>query len=218
MKIKNRKSCHVASVRQLGYLICLCLTLAAAPAQAIAILVLGDSLSAGYGIRQNDAWPNLLSGKLQTNPTLAGKNLRVINASISGETTAGGRHRLPALLRQHRPDIVIVELGANDGLRGLPLASMKDNLAGMLAEIKTSGARAILVGMRLPPNYGTYARNFQQTFADIARQTETPYVPFLLQGLSQSPEHFQSDGLHPTREAQSIVLENVWPTLQPLLR
>lgn len=214
MDIKKKKLHHVASVWQLAPLIFLWLFLA--PANAATILVLGDSLSAGYGIRPDDAWPQLLQRKLQHTPSLS-KHL-VINASISGETTAGGRHRLPALLDRHRPAVVVLILGANDGLRGLPLAAMKDNLGGMLKQIRQHGARAVLVGMRLPPNYGPYASEFQRAFSDLAARTRTPYVPFLLDRLAQTPEHFQPDGLHPTREAQPVVLDNVWPTLLATLR
>lgn len=182
------------------------------------ILVVGDSLSAGYGIRQEEAWPSLLERLLVSDPKFKNKNPRVINASISGETTAGGRNRLAPLLKQHRPDIVILELGANDGLRGLPIAAMQSNLNRMLDQIRSSGARAVLVGMRLPPNYGPFSEAFRQSFIDLAKQTDTPFVPFLLDRLSQTPAHYQTDGLHPTREAQLIVLDNVWPTLQSVLR
>lgn len=213
MLIKIQKKCHVALIRLAARLLFLGLALAGTGVHAATILVLGDSLSAGYGLRQDDAWPSLLQKKLP-----AARGHRVVNASISGETTAGGRSRLPALLDRHRPAIVILELGANDGLRGLPLSAMRDNLASMLQLVRRQGARPVLVGMRLPPNYGPYAKDFQQSFADLARQTKTAFVPFLLDRLAQSPDHFQADGLHPTREAQVLVLDNVWPTLQPLLR
>ena len=193
------------------------LALLATGAHAATILVVGDSLSAGFGIRQEDAWPSLLQKRLHNSRSTAIRKHRVINASISGETTAGGRSRLAGLLGQHRPQIVIVELGANDGLRGLSLNTMRDNLTGMLTQIRQTGARAILVGMRLPPNYGAYAIDFGQHFTTIAQQTKTPLVPFLLDRLEQGPTHFLADGLHPTREAQPIILDNIWPALQPML-
>ena len=214
--MKNQQTRHLALVHCLAWLFLFWSALAAA-APARTILVLGDSLSAGYGLAQEDAWPTLLERRLKATPP-GGRNYRVVNASISGETTAGGRSRLPALLGRHRPEIVILELGANDGLRGLPLAAMRDNLASMLKEVRSQGARPLLVGMRLPPNYGPYAQDFQQAYAELARQTGTPFVPFLLDRLAQSANHFQADGLHPTREAQGVVLDNVWPTLKTLLR
>ena len=221
MQITFPRNAHVALFRVLTFLIFSALamfSLTAAPkVEAATILVLGDSLSAGFGIGQNEAWPNLLQRKLQTDPNFAKKGHRVINASISGETTAGGRQRLGTLLDQHRPDIVIVELGANDGLRGLALAAMKTNLEAILKLNQQKGARSLLIGMRLPPNYGPYADAFAQTFASLAKQTQTPTLPFLLDRLQQSPQHFQADGLHPTREAQSILLDNVWPVLKPML-
>lgn len=208
---------HVALIRALGCFFALLMGLLLPRADAATILVLGDSLSAGFGIGQNEAWPMLLNRKLQSDPSLAGKGHRVINASISGETTAGGRNRLASLLDQHRPAIVIVELGANDGLRGLSLAAMRANLESILALNKTKGARSLLIGMRLPPNYGPYADDFQQSFLTVAKQTQTPLLPFLLERLAQKPEHFQADGLHPTRDAQPALLDNVWPVLKPLL-
>ena len=190
--------------------------LVALPAAAAGrtILVFGDSLSAGFGIRPEAAWPSLLQGRL------AEKRLdyNVVNASISGETTAGGRTRLEAALRQHKPTLVVIALGANDGLRGLPLAQMKDNLAAMAAAARTSGARLLLVGMRLPPNYGPYAGQFQAAFADVAREQKAPLVEFLLAGIADKPEFFQADMLHPTAAAQGKVLDNVWPSLAPLLK
>lgn len=218
MNIDCRKLLHLASVRVLGSLIFLWVALASPLANARTILVLGDSLSAGYGIRQQDAWPSLLEQRLQTSPVRPGERYRLVNASISGETTAGGLRRLAPLLDKHRPDIVLLALGANDGLRGLSLVAMRSNLNAMLDQIKDRKARAGLIGMRLPPNYGPYADSFHLVFADIAGQARVAYVPFLLQGLDQSPKHFQADGLHPTREAQPILLENVWPAIQTLMR
>lgn len=186
------------------------------PAQAVTILIHGDSLSAGYGIGVDEAWPSLLSRKLGQSTKFS--QYRVVNASISGETTAGGLSRLPALLDRHQPGVVVLELGANDGLRGLPIESMKRNLIAMVDLARARKARVLMVGMRLPPNYGLYAEEFQRAFGEVARQTGTPLHPFLLDGLKQSAEHFQADGLHPTKAAQGIVLDNLWPSLAPLLR
>lgn len=188
---------------------------ALAPGSATAatprILIVGDSLSAGYGIRQDAAWPQLLARRL-------GGEYSVVNASISGETTAGGRSRLPALLRQHAPAVVLIALGANDGLRGLSLAQMRDNLQAMIAAARSAGARVAIAGMRMPPNYGAYADAFFATFGDVARRERVPLIPFLLDGIAERSELFQADGLHPTAEAQARILDNVWPALAPLIR
>lgn len=182
----------------------------AAPAT---LLVFGDSLSAGYGIQPQEAWPSLLAQRLHKQ----GADYKVVNLSISGETTAGGRTRLPAALDQHRPTAVVLALGANDGLRGLAVNQMKDNLRAMIELTRRKGAKLLLVGMRLPPNYGPYAEQFSRAFADLAKETGTPLLPFLLQGIAAETRWFQPDGLHPTREAQAKVLDTVWPALQPLL-
>jgi acyl-CoA thioesterase-1 len=187
-------------------------------ASATTILVLGDSLSAGYGIRQEEAWPELLARRLNSTTRTSPTRYRVINASISGETTAGGLSRTGELLRQHRPDIVVIELGANDGLRGLSLNAMRRNLVAIIEQTRTANARPVLIGMQLPPNYGNYAEQFQATYSDLAQTTRTPFVPFLLAGLNDQTLHFQPDGLHPTRDAQTIILDNVWPTLRPMLK
>ena len=188
---------------------------ALAPGSATAatprILIVGDSLSAGYGIRQDAAWPQLLARRL-------GGEYSVVNASISGETTAGGRSRLPALLRQHAPAVVLIALGANDGLRGLSLVQMRDNLQAMVAAARGAGARVPIAGMRMPPNYGAYADAFFPTFGDVARRERVPLIPFLLDGIAERSELFQADGLHPTAEAQARILDNVWPALAPLIR
>lgn len=178
------------------------------------ILVFGDSLSAGYGIRPGAAWPSLLQARLSEKRL----DYSVANISISGETTAGGRTRLPAALKQHRPAVVILELGANDGLRGLQLAQMKDNLATMVDMAQKAGARVLLLGMRLPPNYGPYADQFQATFTEVASQRKVPLVAFFLDGIADQPALFQSDMLHPTAEAQPKLLDHVWPSLLPLLK
>lgn len=179
-------------------------------ASAATLLVLGDSLSAAYGIPQQQGWVALLQQRLPHHT--------VINASISGETSSGGASRIGPLLQQHRPQIVIFELGANDGLRGLPLAELKSNLERMIRAAKHSGARIMLVGMRLPPNYGPrYTRGFEALYTDLAREHDTALLPFLFAGLEDSPRHFQSDNLHPTAAAQPLLLENIWRALQPLL-
>ncbi len=182
--------------------------------QASTILVWGDSLSAGYGLKSGEAWPTLLQTRLKDE----GFRHTVVNASVSGETSAGGRSRLPAALEQHKPSIVILELGANDGLRGLRPQLMAENLTAMIDAARAAGSRVLLVGMHMPPNYGAaYTRRFAQTFTDVAQAREVPLVPFLLDGFADQPELFLSDGIHPTAEAQPRVLDTVWQGLQPLL-
>ena len=178
------------------------------------ILVMGDSLSAGYGIRPEQSWPSLLARRLQEK----GFDYSVANLSISGETTAGGRSRLAPALQQHKPAIVVIALGANDGLRGLPLAQMRENLAAMIDASRAAGARVLLAGMRLPPNYGPYAGEFQASFANVARARKTPLLEFLLAPVAAHPELFQADNLHPTADAQPMILDHVWPALLPLLK
>jgi acyl-CoA thioesterase-1 len=181
------------------------------------ILVLGDSLSAEYGLPRNSGWVKLLADKLAREAQGAAQ-YSVVNASISGETTSGGRTRLPALLKEHAPAVVVIELGANDGLRGLPLSAMRDNLRAMIAAARAGGARVLLVGMRIPPNYGrTYADGFTATFGQIAREEKVPLVPFLLDGFADKLSYFQADRIHPTVAAQPLIVDNVWPQLRPLL-
>lgn len=178
------------------------------------ILVYGDSLSAAYGLAQDAGWETLLQARLKQK----GMNYTVVNASISGETTSGGATRIAAALRAHRPKLVIVALGANDGLRGLPLAQMRANLARIVRASQKASSRVLLVGMRLPPNYGeTYTRQFARVYADIAREHRTALVPFLLEGMAERREMFQPDNIHPTADAQPLLLENVWRALAPLL-
>lgn len=178
------------------------------------ILVLGDSLSAGYGIRQEAAWPSLLDKRLQQKQL----DYSVVNASISGETTSGGRSRIAALLKRNAPDIVVIALGSNDGLRGLPIATLRENLNALVASAQKQKARVLLVGQRLPPNYGAYAQQFQACFGEVARARRTAFVDFLLAGVATRPELFQADHLHPTAEAQPILLDTVWQGLSPLLK
>ena len=175
---------------------------------------MGDSLSAGYGIRPEQAWPALLAKRLHEKRL----DYSVANLSISGETTAGGRSRLNAALRQHKPAVVVIALGANDGLRGLPLPQMRDNLNAMVDAARASGAKVLLAGMRLPPNYGPYATEFLASFTDIARNKKTGVLEFLLEPVATRPELFQADALHPTAEAQPLILDHVWSSLASLLK
>ena len=189
-----------------------------ASAETGIILVLGDSLSAEYGLKRGSGWVALLEHQLQTSKLA----FTVVNASISGETTAGGRSRLPALLAQHRPSHVIVELGANDALRGLPLQRTQDNLNTMTKAAQKAGAKVLLVGMQVPPNYGRdLAVRFAALFVDVAQANKVALVPFLLSGVADVPEStalFQRDRIHPREEAQPIMLANVWPELKKLLQ
>lgn len=180
-----------------------------------AILIYGDSLSAGYGIGLEQSWPALLAKRLEDNRL----GYTVSNASISGETTAGGRARFDAALERVRPAVVVIALGANDGLRGLPVAQMRENLAAMIRAAKARKARVLLAGMKLPPNYGpAYVRQFEEGFASVAGAEKVPLLPFLLEPLGAGIEDFQPDGLHPTAAAQRKILDHVWPALKPLLR
>ena len=177
------------------------------------ILVFGDSLSAAYGISQARGWVALLGERLKRERA----DYIVANASISGETTAGGRARLKAALERHQPAVVVLELGANDGLRGLPLAQMKDNLAAMIAASRAAGAKVVLVGMKLPPNYGDYARQFEEAFGELAKRHQAALVPFFLEDFADKPELFLPDRIHPAEAAQPLMLERVWKALRPLL-
>jgi len=195
-------------------LLCALLLSPASRAAPPTILVLGDSLSSGYGIEVRDGWVNLLAQRLRTQ----GYPHVVVNASVSGETTAGGRTRLPGLLERQQPAVVILELGANDGLRGLPYTEMRANLAAMIRAAQHAGARVLLVGIRIPSNYGPeYSRRFHAVYAELAREFQLPYVPFLLDGVALTPGLMQADGLHPRAAAQPRLLENVWSHLLPLL-
>ncbi len=182
------------------------------------ILVVGDSLSAEYGIARGSGWVALLAQRLgQERPGTV-----VVNASISGDTTSGGLARLPALLRQHRPELVLIELGGNDALRGLPVASTRANLLEMTRLAKAAGARVVLLGMQVPPNYGrSYGERFAAIYADVARSEQASLVPFVLKGVADVPDaesKFQADRIHPLASAHTIILGNVWPVLEPLLR
>lgn len=187
---------------------------AGARAETPTILIFGDSLSAGYGFDIKESWPNLLARRLES----AGYRYRVVNASISGETTSGGSARLGAELDNHRPAVLVLELGGNDGLRGLPILAIEKNLEGMVRSAQKRGAKVVLVGMRLPPNYGPYARQFEQLYTKIARRTDATLVPFLLEGVGDSAELMQGDGIHPRVDAQPKLLDNVWPKLRDELK
>lgn len=191
---------------------------AAAPRAPATLLVVGDSLSAEYGIARGSGWVALLEQRLAKEKIAA----KVINASISGDTTSGGRSRLPALLRQHRPTHVLIELGGNDALRGLPLSMTRDNLAAMVKASRDAGAKVLVLGMQVPPNYGRkYGEDFAALFASVARSGGAALVPFFLEGVANAANAeamFQSDRIHPVAEAHPVMLGNVWPVLAPLLR
>lgn len=186
-----------------------------APHQKPLILVYGDSLSAGYGIAVDKGWVTLLANRVQHE----GYGFQVVNASVSGETTTGGLARLAHVLSAHAATIVIVELGANDGLRGLPLETTRQNLEAILTLASAKNRAVVLVGMRMPPNYGErYTAEFAAVFQELARRHHASLVPFLLEGVADRPTLMQADGLHPNERGQSIVLDNVWPVLKPLLQ
>lgn len=182
------------------------------------ILVVGDSLSAEYGLKRGTGWVALLEKRLAREKIAA----RIVNASISGDTTSGGRSRLAALLKQHKPSHVVIELGGNDALRGLPLQMTEDNLSNMAQAAQQAGARVLVVGMQIPPNFGTeYANRFSGLFGKVAKQHRTAFVPFLLQGVADGPDPlklFQPDRIHPREEAQPLMLDNVWPELKKILK
>jgi len=181
------------------------------------IVVVGDSLSAEYGLQRGSGWVALLQQRLKQEKVPAS----VVNASISGDTSSGGRSRLPALLARHRPAVVVIELGGNDALRGLPLTMTRENLAAMARTARQAGAKVLLVGMEMPPNYGAkHARDFRDLFASVAKTEKTALVPFLLKGVADGPEPlklFQADRIHPNESAHPVMLANVWPALRPLL-
>lgn len=188
------------------------------PAAQPRIVVLGDSLSAEYGLVRGTGWVALLEQRLSAEKIAAS----VINASISGDTTSGGRARLGALLKQHRPTVLVIELGGNDALRGLPLKNTQDNLSAMAQAAQKAGAKVLLLGMQVPPNYGRqYAEQFAQLFVSVAQKNKTALVPFLLKGVADRQDAtawFQADGIHPLAKAHPQMLDNVWPALRPLLR
>lgn len=190
------------------------LALSAAAAEK-SILVVGDSLSAAYGLARSQGWVALLEERLKRERL----DYSVVNASISGDTSAGGRARIGELLARHHPAVVIVELGGNDGLRGLPVAQMKANLGAIVERSKKAGARVLVVGMRMPPNYGPdYTKAFENAFAEVAKRYRVALAPFILDGFAEKPEYFQPDRIHPTAEVQPLIVERVWRGLRPLLK
>jgi acyl-CoA thioesterase-1 len=203
-------------VKRLFVLLILGVAGISARAETPAILVFGDSISAGYGLAHvEEGWVEMLRGKIKAE----GYDYQVINASVSGETTAGGLARLPRALALHHPQIVIIELGGNDGLRALPIDQMRANVSRMVDLAAGSGARVLLLGMRIPPNYGPeFTEKFRSVFVDVARDKKVPFVPFLLADIALSPELMQADGVHPNKLGQPKLLANVWPTLKPILR
>lgn len=200
-----------------GALAGLCALPAAAQGKPQTILVVGDSMSAEYGLARGTGWVALLEKRLAEQKIAA----TVVNASVSGDTTAGGRSRLAALLKQHRPAVVVIELGGNDALRGLPLQSTRDNLLAMTAAAQASGAKVLILGMQVPPNYGArYGRDFAALFAEVAQARKAALVPFLLKGVADRPDAndwFQADRIHPLAKAHPLLLDNVWPALRKLL-
>ncbi|WP_095078653.1 arylesterase [Pseudomonas sp. Irchel s3h17] len=183
-------------------------------AAAGTVLIVGDSISAAFGLDTRQGWVSLLEQRLRQE----GFSDKVVNASISGDTSAGGQARLPALLAEHKPELVVLELGGNDGLRGQSPTQLQQNLASMIDSARASGAKVLLLGMQLPPNYGVrYTEAFAKVYSNLAEQKNVPLVPFFLQGVGGNPELMQADGIHPAVAAQDKLLENVWPTLKPLL-
>ena len=205
--------CSVAAFAFAGTVPC-----AHAMAKPTKVLVVGDSLSAEYGLARGSGWVALMEPRLQK----AQVGATVVNASISGDTSSGGRTRLPALLAEHKPTHVVIELGSNDALRGLPLAMTRDNLATMVRAARSAGAQVLLVGMRMPPNYGrSYTQEFEAMFASLAKAEGAALVPFMLAGVADSPQAatlFQDDRIHPNAQAHTIIVDNVWPVLRAQLK
>ncbi|MDT8991707.1 arylesterase [Curvibacter sp. APW13] len=207
-----RRHCNVLAVTLIG--VGLWLPAGAAPSTtANTLLVVGDSLSAEYGLKRGSGWVALLQSRLDKEK----RAVTVVNASISGDTTSGGRSRLDALLEQHRPRLVVIELGGNDALRGLPLGMTRDNLQAMTLASQRAGAKVVLVGMQVPPNYGEdYNRQMQAAYAEVAKNTKSTLVPFFLKGVADGPnamQWFQADRIHPTEAAHPTMLANVWPAI-----
>lgn len=183
-------------------------------ATAGTVLIVGDSISAGFGLDTREGWASLLQTRLRQE----GFDDKVVNASISGDTSAGGQARLPALLTEHTPQVVVLELGGNDGLRGQPPAQLRQNLAAMIDQSRQAGAKVLLLGMQLPPNYGVrYTTAFAEVYKELAKDKQVALVPFFLEGVGGVPELMQADGIHPAQGAQQRLLENAWPALKPLL-
>jgi len=201
-------------LRLLTSIVIATLTFTSLNSRADGILVLGDSLAAGYGLERGEGWVDLLQQRLDE----SGRTIELINASVSGETTSGGLSRLPDLLELHKPDMVLLELGANDGLRGIPLTIVEANLNKLVELVNATDASTIMLGNRLPPNYGPrYTQEFFELFQEVAAVHDLPLVPFLLDGVATDWDLMQADGLHPNAEAQPIILETVWQVLEPEL-
>ena len=182
----------------------------ALPAHAQRLLVVGDSISAAFGLEIEQGWVHLLAQRLQQQNA----GVEVINASVSGDTTAGGLARLPPLLQRHAPDLVVIELGGNDGLRGMQPANMQQNLSSMVEQARAAGADVLLFGMEIPPNYGVrYTQAFRQVFVAVSDAHDIPLLPFLLEPVAADPALMQSDGIHPTAEAQPLILDHAWPLI-----
>ena len=183
-------------------------------ATAGTVLIVGDSISAAFGLDTRQGWVALLEQRLKNE----GFSDKVVNASISGDTSAGGQARLPALLAEHKPSLVVLELGGNDGLRGQLPTQLQQNLASMIDKSRAAGAKVLLLGMQLPPNYGArYTKAFAQVYSDLAKEKDVPLVPFFLEGVGGHPELMQADGIHPAQAGQGQLLENAWPAIKPLL-
>jgi len=205
----------LSALLKIVFVVSLGMTTVYAHSASKTILVLGDSLSAEYGLARGEGWVSLMEKQLAEKKISA----QVINASISGETTIGGKTRLPSLMEKHHPDIVIIELGGNDALRGLSLKASEDNFRAMITSAKKEKAQVILTGMQIPPNYGKeYAQKFFSLYSMLATEQKIVLVPFLLQGVADSNDFFQADRIHPVAKAHPIILNNVWPHLYPLLR
>lgn len=198
-----------------SWLLIMCGTMYAQNLHAQTLLVIGDSISAAYGIEIEQGWVAQLQQRLNEREL----SYQVVNASISGDTSAGGRTRLPALLEQHQPDLVVIELGGNDGLRGLSLVSLKDNLSAMVELARQQGSRVIVLGMRIPPNYGPrYTEGFYQVYQQLAQEQNVPVLGFFLEGIGGVPGMVQNDGIHPTAAAQPLLLDNAWPLIEAQLQ
>jgi acyl-CoA thioesterase-1 len=205
----------LASLKKLAVGAALVLSAASAYSAPKTVLVVGDSLSAEYGLARGTGWVALLEQKLKAEKIDA----NIVNASISGETTSGGRTRLPGLLTQYHPSIVVIELGANDGLRGLPVAAAEDNLRSMVQMARKEHAKVLLVGMRMPPNYGrAYTERFFGMYKEVSAETKSPLVPFMLDGVADKPALFQQDRLHPVAAAHPTILANIWPKFSALIK
>jgi acyl-CoA thioesterase I len=201
------------SIRILLFALLLTCDALAAPRERT-LLVFGDSLSAAYGLRTDQGWVTRLQKRLNDE----GYGYRVVNASVTGETTSGGRGRLARSLSQHKPDLVVLELGGNDGLRGLPLRDLRANLGAMIEQSRQAGAKVLLLGVLIPPNYGAqYSSGFADSYRSLAKELKVPLVPFILDGIALDSRYMQADGIHPNALGQPRVLENIWPQLQPLL-